>query len=210
MTIEMTRIRAHFTGDSITDAGRSASTDGLGDGYVRDIARRMVEERRDVNVVNSGVAGDRAVDLQRRWDADVLDTEPDVLTVLIGVNDMWRRYDAGDPTTADEFTRTYRDLTTRARRHARYVRLVLMEPFVVPVSVEQEDWLAEDLREKQAVVRTIADEVGATFVPLQSIMLARASESGAALVDDGVHPTTVGHRLIADSWWERTLDIDLR
>jgi acyl-CoA thioesterase-1 len=185
-----------FIGDSVTDSGRREDEpDYLGDGYVRVIAGRIPDRR----VVNVGIGGNRVVDLRDRWKTDVLDLHPAVLSVYVGINDTWRRYDSNDPTTAAAFEADYRACLDQL---AEGVALVLVEPFVVPVTAEQERW-SDDLDEKRAVVARLAVEYRAAFVPLHALLTAAASEHGAAAIaQDGVHPTEFGHRLIADAWLE--------
>ncbi|MDF2580108.1 MAG: hypothetical protein K0S49_1687 [Microbacterium sp.] len=185
-----------FAGDSITDSGRDRDdAASLGDGYVALVARAVGD---DATVVNKGIGGDRAVDLAARWD-DVLAAQPDVLTVYIGVNDMWRRFDSDDPTSAEDFEATVAGLLESARE-AGVERLVLVEPFFVPVSEGQAAWL-EDLDPKRAAVRRLAERFDATLVPLHDSVAAAAAAHGApAIVPDGVHPTAQGAALIAEAW----------
>ena len=188
-----------FTGDSITDAGRRTDAEQLGHGYVRVLAARLAAAGDPRPVLNTGISGNRVVDLQARWSDDVLAHEPETLSIYIGINDVWRRYDAGDPTRAADFEAGYRELLTRTLA-ASTPRLVLVEPFVTPVTVEQTHW-HEDLDPKRAIVAELAREFGAAFVPLHAILTAAAAEHGAAAIAaDGVHPTPLGHELIADAW----------
>lgn len=186
--------RLVFAGDSITDAGRDRSDDGsYGDGYVSLIVDALGG---DATVINRGIAGDRAVDLERRWTEDVLAARPDILTVYVGVNDMWRRFDSDDPTPVAAYEATYRRLLDAVDG----ARLILIEPFFLPLSDDQGAW-TEDLDEKRAAVARIAQDAGARLVPLQERMSAAAAEHGvAAIAPDGVHPTPAGSRLIADAW----------
>jgi acyl-CoA thioesterase I len=185
-----------FIGDSVTDCGRREDApDFLGDGYVRIIADRVSGRR----VINVGINGNRVVDLRDRWHIDVVEQKPDILSVYIGINDTWRRYDQNDPTSAASFEASYRACLADLGGASR---LILVEPFVLPVNEEQEHW-HEDLDEKRAVVARLAVETGAGFVPLQSLLTAAAEDHGAAaLAQDGVHPTELGHRMIADAWLE--------
>lgn len=189
--------RLVFVGDSLTDAGRDRADDGLlGDGHVRRIADVLAARGDDALVLNRGIAGNRAADLEARWAADVDALQPDVLTIHVGVNDMWRRFDAGDPTSARQFEDTYRRLLARSGD----AEVILMEPHFVPVRDEQRAWL-EDLDEKRAVVRRLAAETGAVFVPLQDVMTEAVRRSGAAAVlPDGVHPMPAAAQLIAAAW----------
>ena len=189
--------RLVFVGDSLTDAGRDRGDDAsLGDGHVRRIADTLAARGDDVVVLNRGIAGNRAVDLEDRWDADVLAARPDVLTIHVGVNDMWRRFDAGDPTPAEQFEATYRRLLARTGG----AQLLLVEPHFVPVRPDQQAW-SLDLDEKRAVVRRLARSVGARFVPLQDAMGAAVRRLGATeTLPDGVHPRPAAAGLIAAAW----------
>ena len=185
-----------FAGDSITDSGRDrADAASLGDGYVRLVAEALGAE---ATVVNKGISGNRAVDLAARWN-DVLAAEPTVLTVYIGVNDMWRRFDDDDPTSSEDFETTLAALLVAARE-AGVERILLIEPYFVPVSDGQAAWL-DDLDPKRAAVRRLAGRFDATFVELHDSVGAAAAQHGAAaIVPDGVHPTPQGSAIIADAW----------
>jgi acyl-CoA thioesterase I len=185
-----------FIGDSVTDCGRRDDPpDYLGDGYVRLIAERLPDRR----VINVGISGNRVVNLRDRWHIDVVEQKPEILSVYIGINDTWRRYDDHDRTTTESFEADYRACLADLGGASA---LILVEPFVLPVTEEQEIW-HEDLDGKRAVVARLAAEFGAGFVPLQSILAAAAEDHGAAtLAPDGVHPTELGHRMIADAWLE--------
>ncbi|MBN9155122.1 MAG: SGNH/GDSL hydrolase family protein [Microbacterium sp.] len=193
----MTRRTIVFAGDSITDAGRREDPDGLGDGYVRIIAERLEES--GYRVVNAGISGDRAVDLRARWSEDVQAHEPDVLSVLVGVNDTWRRYDSADATSAEEFRAVYDELLTSMAGTG--ASIVLMEPFLLPVTDAMHAWRTDDLDDKIAVVRALAEKHGATLIGLDGLLTDAAGERGPeAVASDGVHPTPYGHALIADAW----------
>ena len=186
-----------FIGDSVTDCGRRDDPDGLGDGYVRLIAHNPALT--GMRVTNRGISGNRVVDLEGRWQHDVLDAAPDVLTILIGINDTWRRYDSANPTSARDFEAGYRRLLDSAATDGR--TLVLMEPFVLPVTEQQRAWHPEDLDEKIAVVHGLARDFDAILVPLDAALTTLADElTPEALADDGVHPTPLGHDAIAALW----------
>ncbi|QNE19358.1 SGNH/GDSL hydrolase family protein [Kribbella qitaiheensis] len=182
-----------FAGDSVTDCGRRGDPAGLGDGYVRNLYDDLAASR--PRIVNSGISGHRAVDLVARWEQDVLAHEPDLVSVLVGINDTWRRYDEDDPTSTESFEASYRELLAPVT-----AKLVLIEPFLLPVKPEQRAW-REDLDPKIEVVRRLAAEYHAILVPADVEFNRQALTVGATtLADDGVHPTAAGHRLLAELW----------
>ena len=192
-----------FAGDSVTDCGRRTDPDGLGDGYVRnlydDLSSRLGERR--PKIVNAGISGNRAAELAARWATDVLAHDPSLVSILIGINDTWRRYDENDPTTAEDFEASYRSLLDPLS-----CPVVLMEPFLLPVKDGQEEW-REDLDPKLEVVRKLAVEYGAILVPTDVELIKQAVSVGAAtLAGDGVHPSAAGHRALADLWRRYVLD----
>jgi lysophospholipase L1-like esterase len=179
-----------FAGDSITDCERREDPAGLGDGYVRLVADALGGAAR---VVNRGISGNSSRDLRDRWEADVLAAQPNLVSVLVGINDTWRRYDSGAVTSAAEFEDNYRALLTPLAG----VRIVLIEPFLLPVRDEQVTW-REDLDPKLAVVRALAAEFDAVLVPADTAL--NAAGSAAEVAPDGVHPSTWGHELLAKLW----------
>lgn len=188
-----------FIGDSITDAGRRDDPDGLGSGYVRLVAETLATRGDRRTIINRGVGGDRIGDLRERWETDVLALAPSTLSVYVGINDTWRRFDQGQETAAVDFEAAYRELLEEARA-ACNPNLILVEPFLVPVTEEQEGWL-DDLAGKREAVASLATEFGAAFVPLHRILTVAAAHHGAAsIAADGVHPTPLGSELIAESW----------
>lgn len=197
-------MRLSFIGDSITDAGRDRTDpNSFGDGYVSLLAPEL--RAGGAEVFNLGIAGNRAADLAARWGSDLTPTDPDVLTVYVGINEVWRRFDADDPTATDVFAQTLRELlATAVADHDPQV--IIMEPYLLPVRDEQREWLPE-LDEKRAAVRQLAEEFGAGFVPLHEILTAAVRGRDAAeLAPDGVHPLPEASALIAESWrtaWRR-------
>ncbi|MCI7456769.1 GDSL-type esterase/lipase family protein [Actinomyces urogenitalis] len=205
------RSRWLFTGDSITEWGRGDNTDphDLGQNYVSALAAGpLAAESEAVEVLNTGVGGDRLADLAARWSHDVLDLNPDLLSVYIGVNDTWRWYDSGLLSPTDLFREQLASLLAPLAEAG--TQLVLVSPFVLPALGEDRDW-AEDLEPRISAIEAVASWLGAVYVPLQEPMEALADEVGAAAVAaDGVHPTPAGHRLIADQWWRAWTDAHSR
>jgi acyl-CoA thioesterase I len=191
-----------FQGDSITDAGRGREDDGnLGQGYVNMIAAwfAALHSAQNVRFLNRGISGNRAKDLAARWQADAVNLRPDWISIMIGINDTWRRFDAGDPTPVEQYAAAYRSLLESTRRHLD-ARLVLCEPFVLPTPPDRRAW-REDLDPKIHVARDLAREFGAILVPLDGLFAAAATQRDPAFwAADGVHPTQAGHALIAQAW----------
>lgn len=192
-----------FQGDSITDADRMrADAADLGRGYALMAAGWFAARfpERGAHFLNRGVGGDRAVDLLARWDVDCLALRPDLLTILIGINEVWRAFEPGDPTPTATFERSYRTLLERTREALPQTRIILMEPFSLPVSPEREAWRA-DLDPKIQAVRRLARAFDTLLIPLDGLFAQAVSRREAAFwAEDGVHPTPAGHALIAQAW----------
>ena len=187
-----------FIGDSVTDCGRRDDPDrNLGHGYVRLVDEAFLAGGTPATVVNRGVGGDRVRDLAARWEKDALAVAPTLISVMVGVNDTWRRYDDNDPTSAERFEADYRDILSRLPGRDE-MALVLMEPFLLPVTPAKAKW-RDDLDPKIAVVRALAAEFGAVLVPTDEY-LNGLDLPAAEIAADGVHPTELGHQLIARLW----------
>lgn len=189
-----------FAGDSVTDCGRtffSADVAGgeLGDGWVRVVAAVLGVRHPGVHrLLNAGVAGDRVADLRARWSRDVAAFAPEVLTVLVGVNDVL----LDPPTSAAELEAGYRALVDAVPPSV--TTLVLAEPFVLPVH-DGARQLADALAPRVALVGELAETAGARLLPLQRLFTEACSRAEPAWwAPDGVHPSAAGHGLIADAW----------
>jgi acyl-CoA thioesterase I len=195
--------RLLFTGDSITEAGRdNATPNSLGNGFVRMVSDSIAAGRADVGarVFNTGIGGHRIRDLHRRWNNDALALRPHVVTVLIGINDVSRRYDTGDVTTCEEFRHSYADLLRSTAAIGAHV--VLIEPFLLPVNQDQVRW-REDLDPKIAAVRQLAREFETDLIAADNRFAQTAQATGPTRwCPDGVHPSVAGHQLIAEAWLE--------
>ena len=186
-----------FQGDSVTDCSRDRSDpNGLGGGYPL-VVNQLLDER--VKVLNRGISGHRAKDLSARWQEDCLALNPDAVSIMIGINDVWRRYDDNDPTSDAAYEASYRTLLEPLR--ARRVKLLLILPFLLDVSASVTA-MREDLDGKQAVVRRLAGEFGAVLLDADALFREAVRETGnppAHYAQDGVHPTEAGHRLLAEA-----------
>lgn len=193
-----------FQGDSITDAGRSRENDScMGAGYPMMTSAWFNALYAEMNITfyNRGISGNRVKDLKERWQTDCLDLKPDLVSILIGINDCWRRYDSNDPTSVDDFKNTYREILTQVRQNTN-AGIILCEPFLLPVYEHQNAW-REDLDPKIHAVRELAREFGTMYLPLDGIFAqACAKREPSFWAADGVHPTPAGHALISKVWLE--------
>lgn len=185
-----------LVGDSVTDCGRSRTDDAeLGAGWAWLVGAALP----DVQVINRGISGNRAVDLAARWDTDVLSLRPDAIAIMIGINDTWRRYDRDDPTSTAAFAATYAELVRRTAE-AGVARVILLEPVLTPVVDAQWTW-REDLDPKISAIRRIALEQHLELIPTDALFnTATPHLPLGALATDGVHPTPEGHRTIAEAF----------
>jgi len=197
-----------FQGDSITDAGRSRtsvgpnSPDGMGFGYPRLVMESILEKFPDQHLqfYNRGISGNRIQDLDFRWENDTLSLLPDLLSILIGVNDTWNYLMLGMGTSPAEYQKTFRGILQKTRTALPYTQFVLCEPFILITGEVTSEWMG-DLSERQQAVKTLAKEFDAVFVPFQSELDQKAEDTPAHhLLDDGVHPTEKGHRVMAECW----------
>ncbi|NMB00554.1 MAG: SGNH/GDSL hydrolase family protein [Firmicutes bacterium] len=201
-------IEAHdlvlFQGDSITDTKRDRQTDSLGTGYAYIAASifSSIHPELQVRFLNRGISGNRVKDLEQRWDEDCLNLKPNVLSILIGINDCWKRFSQNDPTSTESYRDGYERILTRVKESSPATKLIILEPFLVPAKEEQKAW-REDLDPKIQAVRELAREFGATYVPLDGLFAAACAQADPIYwAPDGVHPSPAGHGLIARAWLE--------
>ncbi|GHV02261.1 lipase [Clostridia bacterium] len=192
-----------FTGDSITHCARCLDwVDPMGNGYAMIASALTAARRQTENFIfhNIGIPGDTARLLRARWRQDCLDLIPGFVSVLVGVNDCMQRYTHNAPTTAREFGE-HMAAMLEACLAADIRRLLLIEPFLIPVNDEQRRWRKEDLDEKATVARVLADRYGAAFVPAQALFdKAVKSRPPEYWARDGIHPTPAGHAVLAEAW----------
>ena len=152
-------------------------------------------------IINRGVSGNRVVDIYARIKCDVWNFEPDVLSILIGINDIWHET-AGNGVEIDRFEKVYRMLLEDTFKRLPNVKIILCEPFALKGEATEENWeLFKKVYDYAAVVKKLAGEYGAYFLPLQAAFDEKAAKFGAApYLFDGVHPNVAGAALIADEW----------
>ncbi|MFT4144010.1 MAG: SGNH/GDSL hydrolase family protein [Mobilitalea sp.] len=193
-----------FQGDSITDCGRDRSDiTSLGEGYPGVVAKlyHTLFPETKVTFINRGISGDRTIDLLERYKNDIEDVKPHFLSILIGINDTWRHYDCNDPTSTEDFEKNYRELLTRVKKDLPECKIMLIEPFVLNSLTDRASW-REDLDPKIQVVRKLAKEFADFYIPMDGIYAKLEVEnySCSQLAEDGVHPTVLGHSIIAKEY----------
>lgn len=196
-------------GDSITDTRRDRETadkpnhqPALGNGYAWLASAELLVSRPndDLKFFNRGISGNKVYQLAERWQEDCLDIKPDVLSILIGVNDIWHnlagRYDG----TVAVYEKDFHALLERTKEALPQVKLVVCEPFVLRCGAVDESWFPE-FDDYRAAAKRVADEAGAVFVPFQA-MFDRAVKYAPPehWAMDGVHPSSYGAALMAHAW----------
>jgi lysophospholipase L1-like esterase len=200
-----------FQGDSITDAGRDRSLSlandaaAMGNGYAYLAMCRLLADRpsRGLRVFNRGISGNRVPDLKARWLEDCLDLQPDLLGILIGINDIWHKMDGRYSGTVSDYESGFRELLEQTGSALPKTRLIVGEPFVLRCGAVTERWFPE-FEERRSAAARVARAAGVRYVPFHA-RFERAVQSGAApeyWAADGVHPSPAGHQLMADAWLE--------
>lgn len=203
-----------FQGDSITDCGRNKENnvcntfEQLGSGYALFTATQLLKIHADkqLKIYNRGISGNKVFQLRDRWEVETLAFIPDVLSILIGVNDYWHTLSGRYKGTVEVYENDLHALLKYTKEKLPNVQLVLCEPFALKggSAIDEPQWFPMfDAYRKS--LKKLADEFNAVFVPYQSafdaaIQLAPARYWSA----DGVHPDLPGRQLMADVWLEAT------
>lgn len=203
-----------FQGDSITDSGRNRESnicntfDQLGSGYALFTATQLLKDHADkqLKIYNRGISGNKVFQLRERWEMETLAFMPDVLSILIGVNDYWHTLGGGYKGTLEIYENDLRALLKYTKEKLPNVQLVLCEPFAVKggSAIDEPKWfpMFDDYRK---ALKQIATDFNAVFVPYQSAFDAAMKLAPARYwAADGVHPDLPGRQLMADVWLEAT------
>ncbi len=199
-----------FQGDSITDAGRNKKESlpnnaaALGRGYPAMVAGELLgtNPAGSFSIYNRGISGNKVPDLKARWQKDCYDVKPDILSVLIGVNDIWHKLNGNYAGTVETYETGYRELLKETQEKLPKTKIIICEPFVLRCGAVRENWFPE-FDQRQAVARKLTDEFKLTFVPFQNMFDKAAKVTGPEFwARDGVHPSVAGHMLMAHTWIE--------
>ena len=198
-----------FYGDSITDAGRDYTKlhgeEAMGKGYVKYAVADLKERGfTDEDLLNRGISGNRIVDLYARIKLDCWNHQPDFLSILIGVNDIWHELAIQNGVELDRFEKMYRILIEDTKKVLPNIKIMLCEPFVLEGAATNEKWEQFlDVYKYAAVVKKLAEEYDLYFLPLQE-KLSQAMANGVEnVLSDGVHPAKAGAEIIASEWLKK-------
>jgi len=198
-----------FIGDSITDADRNLPAyQPFGFGFVHFIANHLLAKypQMNLNIINTGISGNTVRDLKARWERDCLEYKPDILSVLIGINDLWRQYEGPEQLSQavylDEYESTYRQLLSTARQCCN-CQMVLVEPFMFCSDTENEMFIG--LADYIGIVHRLAEKFEAVLVPMQQFIDEKIKQVPPERWSmDSVHPHVWAHAWIAQRWLEVT------
>lgn len=198
-----------FQGDSITDAGRKKDryyandASGMGLGYVHQIVTSLLGKHptKNLRCYNRGISGHKVFQLANRWEEDCLQLQPDILSILIGVNDFWHTLDWGYKGTVKTYEKDLRALLDRTKKALPNVKLIIAEPFVLRgTAIVEEKWYPA-FAGYQKASKQIANDYGAAFIPLQAIFDKALEVAPVSYwCPDGVHPSLAGAYLMAEAW----------
>jgi len=199
-----------FQGDSITDAGRDKKNQKkpndqstLGRGYPLYIGSDLLgsHPELDLQIYNRGISGHKVPQLQKRWKKDTIDLQPAVLSILIGVNDMWHKMNGKYDGTVETYRTGYDALIKDTLKKLPNTTIVICEPFALKCGAVKDNWFPE-MDERRAVAKEIAEKHNTYWVPFQT-MFDEAIAAGTKpehWARDGVHPSFSGHSLMAQTW----------
>ncbi|HOI80409.1 MAG TPA: SGNH/GDSL hydrolase family protein [Petrimonas sp.] len=203
-----------FQGDSITDAGREKTKElpnngaSFGTGYAFVAATSLLERfaGQQLSVYNRGISGNKVFQLADRWQKDCLDLKPDVLSILIGINDYWHMRNGNYDGTVEIYEADYRKLLQQTKAALPNVQLVICQPFALPgTTAVDESWVAP-VKAYQEVAEKMSREFNATWVPFQRVFDEAIRRAPAKYwAADGVHPSMAGCQLMAAAWLKAVL-----
>jgi lysophospholipase L1-like esterase len=201
LNIRRAIMRILFQGDSVTDCQRVYDDPkDLGQGYVVYTveAIKSAFPGMDIEFLNRGISGNRTENLLARVDADLIDLQPDIVTILIGINDTWHKYMIDLETTVEYFRANYETVLKRIKSETK-AKIVILEPFLLYNMGKDE--MRGDLNEKIDVVRQLAMKYADAFINLDGMFVEENIKGtpNNVLSPDGVHPDEAGKKVIADA-----------
>ena len=192
-----------FQGDSVTDAGRDRNDPSdMGNGYPR-YASAMIQDSYpdiDFEFVNLGISGNRTEHLVARLESDFIEIQPDIVSILIGVNDVWHHYAFEFVETTDEqFEANYRCVLDAIKSRTN-ARILMIQPFLLETVDPAKQELCEELVRKQTIIEKLAAEYADGYLALDTVLHTETDEEPAYYSADGVHPTPDGACYIGEAY----------
>lgn len=194
-----------FQGDSITDAGRDKANDvHLGFGYATLVKGTIgLDFPNKYTFINRGISGNRIVDVYTRIKNDILNLKPDIMSILIGVNDVWHEINHQNGVDAEKFFKIYDMLIEEIKKELPDIKIMILEPFVLKASATEENWdlFKSEVKLRAEKAKEIAKKHNLKFIPLQEKLgeAAKNAPNDYWLID-GVHPSACGHEIIKREW----------
>lgn len=186
-----------FQGDSITDAGRNRDDiHDLGSGYPKYAAELIKKAFPDVDFefIDLGISGNQTKDLVDRLEKDFIDIQPDIVSIMIGINDTWHHADDKSWIPAEVFESRYRTVLEKIKTQTK-AKIMILEPFLIPVA--DKEVFREDLDPKIQIIRRLAREYADVFLPTDGLLAsAYLGKEPTDFASDGVHPTDMGAEFI--------------
>jgi len=195
-----------FQGDSITDGGRARTGNDMnhimGQDYAYLLAAHIGADipERNIRFLNRGISGERVVDLAMRWHEDTIALKPNILSILVGINDQ---FGSKGPITAEEYEAAYDKMLAETIAALPTTKIVLGEPFLLPVGKHVANYTQEmaELKKRQAAVARLGTKYHLPVIHYQQVFDgAQAHAPAAYWCWDGIHPTYAGHALMAREW----------
>ena len=192
-----------FIGDSITDANHNYSEDSLGEGYVKIVADMLREKKDNLEILNKGHDGFTVFGLWKFLEHDCISKKPDIVSILIGCNDVSIKMSTAKTLEEQEFQKYYDSILKKLRQKTE-AKIICMGPFIFPHPLEFKNWIPE-IKKAEEMARATALKYGAEFVPLHDILNEAASKYGyEEITTDGTHLTVKGAGIVAEKWMAAT------
>ena len=192
-----------FIGDSITDANHNYSEDSLGEGYVKIVADKLRAVHPDVEILNKGHDGFTVFSLWKFLDHDCISKRPDIVSVLIGCNDVSVKMSTGRSLEEQGFQEYYEKILKTIRQKT-IAKIICMGPFIFPCPLEFKNWIP-DMKKAEEMVKEIADKYESVFLPLHDMLNEAVNEEDyGKITTDGTHLTEEGARIVAEKWLDAT------
>ncbi len=191
-----------FQGDSVTDAGRDRSNPhDLGEGYPKYAAAMMQDAfpRVDFEFIDLGISGNRTENLVQRLESDFVDIQPDIVSIMIGINDVWHRHSHDIRTTDEDIERNYRTVLEAIKSRTN-ARILIIQPLLMESANPNVAELREELTIAQAIIKRLADEYADAYLPLDTILNTETKEEPTYYTLDGIHPTPNGACYIGEAY----------